>query len=200
MQVVVHTSNFVWTDKLRELASPINAYKQTQDSVLVRRKMIPDRYVRLSKFLEVMGFSLDLSTLQSRIILQKRVYFAQALGTKLGYRFGWYVFGPYSTDLTRDAYGVQGLESHISESNAAMPETQKLKEFLGKVETLPKRAEGYWLELLSSFHFLAVQASPPVRNKDQCIAKIELMKAGRFSREDMESAWKLLAAYNLVTS
>lgn len=201
MQVVVHMSNFVWTDKLRGPASSINAYKQTRDSVLVRNKMIPDRYVKLSRFLGVMGFSLDLSTLQSRIVLQKRVYFAEALGTNLGYHFGWYVFGPYSTDLTRDAYGLQGLESHLRESNDAMPETQKLKGFLGKVGTLqPERTEGYWLELLSSLHFLAVQASPPVRGKEQCIVKIELMKPGRFSREDVESAWKLLVAYNLVAS
>jgi len=166
---------------------------------MVRNKMIPDRYVKLSRFLGVMGFSLDLSTLQSRILLQKWVYFAEALGTELGYRFGWYVFGPYSTDLTRDAYGLQGLEPHLRESNDATPATQKLKEFLGKVGTLrPKRTEGYWLELLSSLHFLAVQASPPVRGKEQCILKIELMKPRKFSREDMESAWKLLAEYNLV--
>jgi len=51
-----------------------------------------------------MNEQIDLCSLDTRVILQKKVYFLQEFGCKLGYNFGWYLKGPYSTDLTRDAY------------------------------------------------------------------------------------------------
>jgi hypothetical protein len=165
--------------------------------------MLPTRYLKLFAFLRAASVSADLTSLSSRIVLQKRVYFAQAFGIELGYRFGWYVFGPYSTELTRDAYGLQGLESRLegAESKEKSAEMKKLNEFFGEVKALgPRKGERYWLELLSSLHFLTAHAAPPIAAKDQCIAKIKLMKPDRFSQEDMELAWNLLAKYHLVAS
>src|SRR3712207_9330456 len=38
--------------------------------------------------------------------VQKAVYIGQLTGVDLGYRFSWYVKGPYSTALTRDYYDL----------------------------------------------------------------------------------------------
>lgn len=39
-----------------------------------------------------------------RLILQKVVYLLQESGLEMGYRYHWYLRGPYSTGLTDDAY------------------------------------------------------------------------------------------------
>jgi uncharacterized protein YwgA len=45
-----------------------------------------------------------MSTFGSRIKLQKLVYILKSLGIHFGYDFTWYIYGPYSPDLTRDGY------------------------------------------------------------------------------------------------
>ncbi len=165
--------------------------------------MLPARFLKLSSFLKSANVSPDLTSLPSRIVLQKRVYFAQAFGIELGYHFGWYVFGPYSTELTKDAYALQGLGSRLEGTvpKDKLGEIERLSEFFAEVKTLgSKRSERYWLELLSSLHFLTAHAAPPIETRDQCIAKINLMKPGRFSKEDTELAWDLLVKYHLVAS
>jgi len=165
--------------------------------------MLPDRYRKLSSFFKASGFSANLTSLSSRIVLQKKVYFAQAFGIDLGYGFGWYVFGPYSTELTKDAYGLLGLESRIepAQDRGLQTQVQKLNEFFQKAEELGSEgSEPYWLELLSSLHFLTAHAAPQIGTKAECIAKIKLIKPGRFSDKDIELAWELLAEYNLVST
>jgi len=46
------------------------------------------------------------STFDDRLILQKAVYLLQAAGIQLGYRFRWYLKGPYSPDMTAGAFGI----------------------------------------------------------------------------------------------
>jgi len=165
--------------------------------------MLPERYLKLYRFLRAANAPADLTSLPSRIVFQKRVYFAQAFGIDLGYHFGWYVFGPYSNELTKDAYGLLGLESRLEGAQPKdMPaEMKKLNEFFAKVK-MPesKKGERYWLELLSSLHFLTAYAAPPIKTKDECIAKIKLIKPNRFSEEDMELAWQLIEEYRVIAS
>jgi uncharacterized protein YwgA len=164
--------------------------------------MLPERYLKLSSFFKATGFRLDLTSLRLRIALQKKVYFAQAFGMDLGYDFGWHVFGPYSTELTKDAYGLLGLESRIepAQNNDMPAQIRQLNKFFGEARALGSgKNESYWLELLSSLHFLNAHAAPHIATKAECIDKIKLMKSGRFSDEDIELAWGLLAKYNLVS-
>lgn len=47
----------------------------------------------------------SLNSIDARIVFQKMVLIAQKLGLNMGdYEYGWYVHGPYSADLTVDAY------------------------------------------------------------------------------------------------
>jgi hypothetical protein len=165
--------------------------------------MLPERYQKLYSLFKALDFSADLTTLTSRIVLQKKAYFAEAFGIDLGYNFRWYVFGPYSSELTKDAYGLLGLESRIkpTEYKDMLPQIRKLNEFFSEIKALrPEHNERYWLELLSSLHFLITHAAPHIDTKEECIAKIKLIKPGRFSDKDIEFAWKILANYNLVSA
>ena len=52
------------------------------------------------------GIPCDIDTLDDRKLIQKAVYLGQLSGVDLGYRFGWYIRGPYSTSLTRDYFSL----------------------------------------------------------------------------------------------
>jgi len=63
--------------------------------------------IGLKLALNALGQDLDLSSFDQRLILQKTIYLVQAANVDLGYSFHWYLRGPYSPALTRDAFGVQ---------------------------------------------------------------------------------------------
>lgn len=55
---------------------------------------------------------LSIESFDDRLICQKKIYLLQALGVDLGYKYNWYVHGPYSPTLTNYAY------SHIDIFNS----------------------------------------------------------------------------------
>jgi len=51
--------------------------------------------------------SFSMTTFSNRLKLQKIIYLIQSDVTNLGYVYEWYLYGPYSTQLTKDAYNIQ---------------------------------------------------------------------------------------------
>ncbi|MEA5030546.1 MAG: hypothetical protein VB025_00195 [Sphaerochaeta sp.] len=49
----------------------------------------------------------SVESLSDRIVLQKKIFLTQYLGLKLGYAYGWYLHGPYCTDLASRAYEIE---------------------------------------------------------------------------------------------
>lgn len=118
------------------------------------------RLVALKLFLSELGIPETIETVHDRKLLQKAVYVGQLSGVDLGYRFGWYLMGPYSPALTRDYYD---LDEAISEGDRHYEGVQlkaPIRERLSNVKPLfrvPKKvklSQTDWLELLSSVHFL----------------------------------------------
>jgi hypothetical protein len=78
----------------------------------------------------------------------------------LGYRFGWYLKGPYSTDLTKDYYGLAEAIASGDRDYAGKSLPEPLRVQLQKVRplmTVPGNlglAQEDWLELVSSLHYL----------------------------------------------
>jgi uncharacterized protein YwgA len=90
----------------------------------------------------------------SRLILQKTIYLLQAFGLNLGYRYSWYLRGPYSSELAHATYSVANCyddEATIKFSNKN-DETRfrKFLVFLGN-----KKDNQEWMETTASIHFLA---------------------------------------------
>lgn len=56
--------------------------------------------------LEALQLSLAVNTFDERLVVQKAICLAQAAGSTLGYHFRWYLRGPYSPALTRDAFAA----------------------------------------------------------------------------------------------
>ena len=62
------------------------------------------RLIALRLYLDQLGVSSDIETVSDRKRVQKAVYLGQLSGVDFGYRFGWYLMGPYSTTLTEDPH------------------------------------------------------------------------------------------------
>ena len=64
-----------------------------------------------SFFFRLIGREFRLEEFDDRLLLQKIVYMLQKAGINFGYYFSWYLRGPYSAGLAKDAYEFYGKES-----------------------------------------------------------------------------------------
>jgi uncharacterized protein YwgA len=111
---------------------------------------------------EALGEGAGIDSFDDRKRFQKAVYLGQVAGIDLGYRYGWYIKGPYSTSLTRDYYAMAAARA----SGDAPPADQQLRPDiqaqLANVRAIFDVPNGIqlsksdWLELLASWHYLRV--------------------------------------------
>jgi len=113
----------------------------------------------LAKCLEKTGSYVP-GDLESRICVQKRIYLLQALGLDLKYGFDWDLYGPYSSDLAKDAACYNELMSEVDSRVKDIKITAKASSVFEKANELMALPNNYdqltsWLELLASIHFLS---------------------------------------------
>jgi uncharacterized protein YwgA len=159
--------------------------------------------ILLAKTLEAAKVPLSVKTFDERLILQKSVYLLQAAGIHMGYRFRWYIRGPYSPDMTTGAFGI------INEGEFGVKELQgwKLdKESASRARMLQpllhhagenKTDQARRLELLASalFLFKTEQAKP---NDPEGTSKILRMNDKHFTTNEVKDAVKELQQYGLL--
>lgn len=123
---------------------------------------------------------IDMKTFDNRLVFQKLVYFLQVFGFDFEYRFNWYIFGPYSSDLAKDGYKLQSKLTKVENIEFVSPEYDKklsiLKKFLDDKNLNPHR-----LELLASLHFLK-RVFP--NQKENVLIKIVMSKQTKFTEEE----------------
>lgn len=119
-----------------------------------------NRLVALKLVLDELGIAPDISTLDDRKRVQKAIYLGQRTGVELGYRFGWYLLGPYSTDLTRDYYALSASLQQGEEEESGRTLHEEIRGALRRVQPLMTApasvdlAQEDWLELVASLHYL----------------------------------------------
>ena len=152
-----------------------------------------ERAIRLGIILKRIG-NLNISTFKGRLVLQKTIYLLQSFGFYFGYKFSWYIHGPYSPDLTRDAFRLQPIYAEVPEVKFSDPKIEKclneFKRFIGGKEN-----DADWLEQLACAHFL--KALNPKADRDT-IVKAVLDHEHHFRRKECEEAWDYLRQQNLV--
>lgn len=118
------------------------------------------KLIALKLFLDELGVSSSIDSVADRKRLQKAVYLGQLSGVDLGYRFSWYVMGPYSPPLTRDYYELSDELDTDDEplGDAALrPEIAKRLATIRPLLEVPSGLEipqEDWLELVASYDFL----------------------------------------------
>jgi uncharacterized protein YwgA len=126
------------------------------------------RLTALKAFLDELGISATIDTIDDRKRVQKAVYLGQLSGVDLGYRYGWYLKGPYSPELTRDYYGLAEEMATAEPTGSGVRLREPLRQRLATVRPLLQPpaevnlATEDWLELLASADYLRrVSKYPP---------------------------------------
>ncbi len=126
------------------------------------------RLQALKALLDALGVGAEISTVADRKRIQKAVYLGQRAGANLGYRFGWYVRGPYSPPLADAYYALANALAMGDEPPAELRLNPNLATPLKKLLPVLKPPEGItlsqedWLELLASWDYLlAVSKATP---------------------------------------
>lgn len=151
-----------------------------------------DRYELAAILKDVGNFSMD--DFAGRLTLQKTVCLLQAFGVDLGYRFGWYLHGPYCKALFRDGQEARRVIDDLPEVDVSFEgeETQgryeQFKEFMQDKKHSPAL-----LEIGASICHLAATGI----DKDD-ILRVTEDKKPEFSRGQCVSMWNELERYGVV--
>ena len=148
---------------------------------------------------------LELDTFPKRLNLQKRIYLLQLTGIDLGYRYNWYLRGPYCPSLTQDTFL---LKEEIG-ANEKDHEEYKLNSMtnkkIGKAKEIweapnaPSIKAGSWVELLASLHYLKHIAWPRSVSKEDIFKKLIKAKPRFASKHQLiEKAWNRLDRFGLI--
>jgi uncharacterized protein YwgA len=123
-------------------------------------KIMDQRLIVLELFLKALGVPVDIKTIDDRKRVQKAVYLGQLSGVDLGYRFGWYLMGPYSAALTRDYYALADAVASGEKDDEKRKLSKYVLERLDTIRPLLQKPDSFplseedWLELVASLHFL----------------------------------------------
>ena len=153
-----------------------------------------ERALALGAVLKRIG-NFDMSTFKGRLVLQKTIYLLQSFGLYFGYKFSWYIHGPYSPELTREAFKLKPFYRKVPHAKFAKSHTEKrFKEFLNFVGG--KKRDADWLEQLACTHFL--KALNPSANKEEII-EIVLNHESHFTKKECRKAWDYLIKLELIS-
>lgn len=156
--------------------------------------------IGLNLTLKTLDYPLSLETFDNRMAIQKVIYLCQAAGVHLGYRYNWYLRGPYSPDLTRDAFALRSIRnSEFDDTMGCKLDDESILK-LGNIKPLwqakPEGDRPCWLELLASVLFL--RRSYDGRGKDAAgLQQILVRNEKHFSEADVRQALEELTRHGL---
>jgi hypothetical protein len=166
--------------------------------------------IELKLVLDTADVPVELDTFSRRFNLQKRVYLIQVAGCDLGYRYGWYLRGPYSKNLTADAFTLQAELAAGEQDHARYLLSEQKVERIQRAQALWERpseagvGSDEWLELLASLHFLRHIAYWPKgvsRDFEPVFAKlVEAKRQFTNAKAAARRAWQRLDEFGLIES
>ena len=118
--------------------------------------------IALRLYLKALGVdeSLPIEKKDDRKALQKLVYLGQVAGADLGYRFSWYLMGPYCSDLADDYFALKASLAFVDEQVGRRSLHPSILRSLDSLRAAIRRpndcelADHDWLELLASYDYL----------------------------------------------
>ncbi len=116
-----------------------------------------------------------------RLILQKTVYLLQrAAGIELDYHYNWYLRGPYSPTLARDAYRMIDLFEPATQRRFVKDESEgRFERFIEWLQ--PNAQDARWLELAASSLYLKRQEWSVERIFEEMRRKIPSLSEREFN-------------------
>ncbi len=159
--------------------------------------------ISLKLALDALDLPLRLESFDDRMALQKTIYLCQQAGVHLGYRYNWYLRGPYSPDLTRDAFDLKAKQGSGFDETAGWSLDRASLQSMEKIrrlwESCPESQRPRRLELLASVLFL--KRSYDGRNKDVAGLRAILERNEKyFSEDEIRDAIEELVRHGLLPS
>jgi len=152
--------------------------------------------------LRELGIPLEMDSFDKRLALQKTILILQKAGVYLGYRYGWYLRGPYSPDLASDLFMITSLHDKGSSEIQNWILDSDSKSILTSIKNLfnnnnPIKEHSRHLELVASILFLLDTGQ--AKKTDQK-GIVDILKKNRkyFSLEDVKSAFEELTNYGFT--
>lgn len=101
--------------------------------------------------------NLNVQSFQTRILLQKTIFILQEIGLNLGYDYNWYLRGPYSPQLTADAFEIQNDVALFQEEAGKYKLTDTATSVIARVHAIigEKINDDTFMELVASLVFLS---------------------------------------------
>ena len=158
------------------------------------------REIGLKLTLDALGVRLRIVSFDDRLILQKTIYLARAAGIDLGYGYSWYLRGPYSSDLTQDAFSLAapGTADEDLSGWELDPQSQKrLSKLRTLFDNLRRNGRARELELLASVHYLVQRSELPAGDAEGLAHRLTCL-GKTFSAVDVERAVDSLAEHELL--
>jgi len=165
-------------------------------------------HILLKLVLDKIGFGdINIEDFTARKILQKKIYLLQLMGIDLGYRYNWYLYGPYCPALANDTFTLRDEIRYYDEFKHYELNSRTNNKFdtLNKITIppdTPETSEPEWLELIASLHYLKHIAywsgkdNPEFEEVFQKLGKSKPHLADK--RELAEVAWDRLDDAGLV--
>lgn len=158
----------------------------------------------LCKIALKIGLDLDKNSFNNRKILQKSIYLLQEkFELDLGYKFVWYLFGPYSKELALDGLRLydnwENISLAIKDEELSENAEQKIQEFMDLVGN--KLKDAVWLETVACMHYISINILEGNKNYEEIKRKIFEMKkeiiddissTGQEVESYLEEIWKKL--------
>lgn len=163
--------------------------------------------IALKKVIDELKLPTKVDNFSDRLKLQKAIYLLQLTKLDLGYRFSWYLRGPYSSGLTRDLFELCSSEREYKEAVHGYSFDRTIKKYLEKSKQLLSKPKGIelqdelWYELLASLHFLKhfVFLKPELgRDFDSLYEVLPGDKQERFSKDTARKGWNFLNDKGLI--
>jgi len=156
--------------------------------------------IGLKLALDALGRELTLEDFAGRLALQKTIYLVQAAGVDLGYSYGWYLRGPYSAGLTRDAFAIkaelardpEGLKSWKLDPDSI----NRLVVLRALFTGTPAKKLTRHLELLASVLFLLKSNQGQPHNPSK-LREVLLQNKKDFSEAEIKDAIQELGRHGL---
>ncbi|RYD02611.1 hypothetical protein N752_25115 [Desulforamulus aquiferis] len=138
---------------------------------------------------ERLGLNLSMDTFSNRLDLQKSFYLMQVFGVDLGFRFGWYLRGPYCSELTKTAFELKEEADIISNIQGQLPQyvESRIENYRHWISsTKPEHISPIaWKELLGSLHYLKhIAYLPNGKSKEAVCTELKERKSW-YSEDDI---------------
>ncbi|MHA1731449.1 MAG: hypothetical protein ACTSU5_05875 [Promethearchaeota archaeon] len=141
-----------------------------------------------------------MNNFSNRLVLQKTIYLIQKLGFDLGYRFNWYLRGPYSPSLAADGFYIESLLEERQEnldlredslqSNLDENDEEALKkwdEFKDWTKNMGFKLSNDFLEFVASLAFVSSETySRCEGNADETRKELKKRKEQLFNTYERE--------------